>query len=89
MITPTAQRAAIARGLTGLDRCREILFWGPIGKLDPTRRMFQTQALHVMLLISVKALLDGVLARKAAPERTGDESSKRLARKKERTAADA
>jgi hypothetical protein len=33
-----------------------------------------------------------VLARKAAPERTGDESSKRLARgfgKKERTAADA
>jgi hypothetical protein len=54
--------------------------------------MFQTQALHVMLLISVKALLDGVLARKAAPERTGDESSKRLARRfgtKERTAADA
>ena len=79
-------------GTAGRDRCREILFWGPIGNLDPTRRMFQTQVLQCHASISVKALLDGVLAREAAPERTGDESSKRLARgfgKKGRAAADA
>jgi hypothetical protein len=54
--------------------------------------MFQTQVLHVILSISVRALLDGALAREAARERTGDESSKRFARgfgKKERAAADA
>jgi len=54
--------------------------------------MFQTQVLQCHASISVKALLDGVLAREAAPERTGDESSKRLARgfgKKGRAAADA
>ena len=55
--------------LVGLDRCYEILSWGPIGELDPIRRSFQLQVLHVMLSIVLKAHLDGTLAREAARDR--------------------
>ncbi|HEY1432791.1 MAG TPA: hypothetical protein VGF39_14375 [Stellaceae bacterium] len=55
--------------LLGLDRCREVLSWGPITELDPLRRSFQMQVIRVLLPIGVKALLDGSLDREAARER--------------------
>jgi hypothetical protein len=47
--------------LTGLDRCCEVLSWGPITELDPLRRSFQMQVIRVLLPIGLKALLDGSL----------------------------
>ena len=55
--------------LIGLDRCREILSWGPITERDPLRRSFQMQVMRVLLPIGIKAMLDGSLAREAARER--------------------
>jgi hypothetical protein len=55
--------------LIGLDRCYEILSWGPITGLDPLRRSFQMQVMRVLLPIGIKALLDGSLDREAARER--------------------
>ena len=55
--------------LIGLDRCHELLSWGSITELDPLRRSFQMQVLHVMLPIGIKAALDGGLDRDAARER--------------------
>jgi hypothetical protein len=55
--------------LIGLDRCREILSWGPITELDPLCRSFQWQVTRVLLSIGIKAALDGTLAREAARER--------------------
>ena len=55
--------------LIGLDRCDEILSWGPITDLDPLRLSFQMQVLRILLCIGVKAVLDGTLAREAARER--------------------
>jgi hypothetical protein len=54
--------------LIGLDRCREILSWGPITDLDPLRLSFQMQVMRILLKIGVKAQLDGTLAREAARE---------------------
>jgi len=55
--------------LLGLDRCREILSWGPITELDPLRFSFQAQVMRVLLSICIKAALDGSLEREAARER--------------------
>ena len=55
--------------LIGLDRCDEILSWGPITELDPLRLSFQVQVIRVLLKIRVKAMLDGSLEREAALER--------------------
>ena len=55
--------------LIGLDRCEEILSWGPITELDPLRLSFQMQVINVFLRISLKAALDGTLACEAARER--------------------
>ena len=54
--------------LIGLDRCREILSWGPISELDPLRLSFQVQVIRILLKIGVKAMLDGTLARETARE---------------------
>jgi hypothetical protein len=58
--------------LIGLDRCREVLSWGPVADLDPLRRSFQMQVIRILLPIGIKALLDGTLGREAARERTRD-----------------
>jgi hypothetical protein len=55
--------------LIGLDRCDEILSWGPVTELDPLRLSFQTQVMRVFLRIGLKAVLDGTLAREAVRER--------------------
>ena len=55
--------------LIGLDRCEEILSWGPITELDPLRLSFQMQVINVFLRIGLKAALDGTLACEAARER--------------------
>ena len=55
--------------LIGLDRCDEILSWGPITELDPLRLSFQMQVIRIFLRIGLKAVLDGTLAREAARER--------------------
>jgi hypothetical protein len=55
--------------LIGLDRCYEILSWGPISELDPLRQSFQWQVMRVLWSIGIKAMLDGTLAREAARER--------------------
>ena len=52
--------------LIGLDRCEEILSWGPITELDPLRLSFQMQVINVFLRIGLKAVLDGTLDREAA-----------------------
>ena len=44
--------------LIGLDRCEEILSWGPITELDPLRLSFQVQVIRVLLKIAVKAYLN-------------------------------
>jgi hypothetical protein len=58
--------------LIGLDRCEEILSWGPITELDPLRLTFQMQVMRVFLRIALKAVLDGTLAREAARGRARD-----------------
>ena len=55
--------------LIGLDRCYQILSWGPITRLDPLRRSFQMQVMRVLLPIGIKAVLDGSLDRDLARER--------------------
>jgi hypothetical protein len=55
--------------LIGLDRCHEILSWGPITELDALRRSFQWQVMRVLLPIGIKAVLDGSLDRELARER--------------------
>src|SRR5262249_45901267 len=55
--------------LIGLDRCEEIVAWGPIADLDPLRLSFQMQVMRVFLRIGLKAVLDGTLAREAVRER--------------------
>ena len=55
--------------LIGLDRCYQILSWGPITELDPLRRSMQMQVMRVLLPIGIKALLDGSLDREAQRER--------------------
>ena len=62
--------------LIGLDRCDEILSWGPITELDPVRLTFQMQVMRILLRIGLKAALDGTLTREAARERNGSASSK-------------
>jgi len=66
--------------LIGLDRCHEILSWGPIGKLDPLRRSFQWQVMRILLPISIKAVLDGSLDREVARERNRGTVLEELAR---------
>jgi hypothetical protein len=55
--------------LIGLDRCYEILSWGPITELDPLHQSFQWQAMRVLWSIGIKAMLDGSLARELARKR--------------------
>jgi hypothetical protein len=55
--------------LIGLDRCEEILSWGPTTELDPLRLTFQMQVIRIFLRIGLKAVLDGTLAREAARDR--------------------
>jgi hypothetical protein len=71
----------------GLDRCHEILSWGPITKLDPLRPSFQMQVIRVLLKIGVKAQLNGTLAREAARERNRERILEELARGCEKRAA--
>ena len=66
--------------LIGLDRCDEILSWGPITKLDPVRCSFQMQVIRVVLMIGAKALLDGTLDREAARERDRERVLEELTR---------
>jgi hypothetical protein len=54
--------------LVGMDRCYEILSWGPIAELDPLRRSMRMQVIRIVFRIGVKALLDGKLGREAARE---------------------
>src|SRR5215469_4224131 len=55
--------------LIGLDRCYEILSWGPITEIDPLRRSFQMQVMRILLPIGIKAYLDRSLDRAAGRER--------------------
>ena len=63
--------------LIGLDRCEEILSWGPITDLDPLRLSFQLQVMRVFLRIGLRAVLDGTLDREAARERILSEITRR------------
>ena len=65
--------------LIGLDRCHEILSWGPITELDPLRLSFQVQVIRVLLRIGIKAMLDGTLGREAARERDRERIIEELA----------
>jgi len=67
--------------LIGLDRCDEILSWGPITELDRLRLSFQIQVIRVLLKIGVKAMLDGTLDREAACERNREHVLAKLARR--------
>ena len=67
--------------LIGLDRCYEILLWGPITELDPLRRSMQMQVMRVLLPIGIKAVLDGSLDRDLARERNGTAVLDELGRK--------
>jgi hypothetical protein len=67
--------------LIGLDRCDEILSWGPITELDPLRLSFQMQVIRVLLKIGLKAVLDGTLDREAARERNRERLLAELARR--------
>jgi hypothetical protein len=66
--------------LIGLDRCYEILSWGPITELDPLRRSMQMQVMRVLLPIGIKAVLDGSLDRELARERNRTAVLEALAR---------
>jgi hypothetical protein len=74
--------------LIGLDRCREILSWGSITKLDPLRFSFQMQVMRILLRISLKAMLDGTLGREAARERDKERALGELIRAFEERAED-
>jgi hypothetical protein len=67
--------------LIGLDRCYQILSWGPITELDPLRRSMQMQVMRVLLPIGIKALLDGSLSRDAARERDQERVLEELMRR--------
>ena len=66
---PRSADLPLIEHLIGLDRCYEILSWGPFTALDPLRRSFQWQVMRVFLSICIKALLDGSLDREVARER--------------------
>ena len=66
--------------LIGLDRCREVLSWGPFADLDPLRRSFQMQMIRILLPIGIKAMLNGSLGREAARERNRDAILEELSR---------
>ena len=66
--------------LIGLDRCYQILSWGPITELDPLRRSMQMQIMRILLSICMKAVLDGSLDRELARERNRDAVLEALAR---------
>jgi hypothetical protein len=76
--------------LIGLDRCYEILSWGPITELDPLRSSFQWQVMRVLFPIYVKALLAGSFDREATRERNRerilDELDRKLRERPEQTA---
>ena len=55
--------------LIGLDRCSEILSWGPITELHPLRQSFQWQVMRILWRICIKAVFDGSLDREIARER--------------------
>ena len=55
--------------LIGLDRCCEILSWGPITELHPLRQSFQWQVMRILWRICIKAVLDGSLDRELARDR--------------------
>jgi hypothetical protein len=67
--------------LIGLDRCYEILSWRPITDLDPLRRSFQMQVMRILLLIGIKAVLDGSLDRELERERNTAAALEELGRK--------
>jgi hypothetical protein len=66
--------------LIGLDRCYEILSWGPIAEFDPVCRSMRMQLLRVILPIGIKALPDGKVGRDAARERDRGRRLEELAR---------
>ena len=66
--------------LIGLDRCYKIMSWGPIIELDPLRALFRWQVWRVLLMIGVKAMLDGSLDREIARERDPERRHEELAR---------
>ena len=55
--------------LIGLDRCYEILSWGPINELDPMCLSMQMQVMRILWRICIKAVLDGSLDRELARDR--------------------
>ena len=63
-----------------LDRAHEILSWR-VGELDSQRLNVLTQVLRIILMIGLKALLDGNLGRDAARERDRQRILQELARK--------
>ena len=63
-----------------LDRAHEILSWR-VGELDSQRLNVLTQVLRIILMIGLKALLDGKLGRDAARERDRQRILEELARK--------
>jgi hypothetical protein len=67
--------------LIGLDRCYEILSWGPITELDPLRISFQWQVIRLLLPIGIKAALDGSLDREVARKRERQHVLEELERK--------
>jgi hypothetical protein len=50
-----------------LDRAAEILTW-PLAELDPLRLSLKMQVMRIILMIGIKALLDGSLDREVARE---------------------
>jgi hypothetical protein len=66
--------------LIGLDRCYEILSWGPITDLDPLHRSMQMQVMRILLSIGIKAALDGSLDRDLARDRNRAAMLEELAR---------
>jgi len=67
--------ARMIEHLIGLDRCDEILSWGPITELDPLRLSFQMQVMRILLRIGITAVLDGSSAARLLASATGSASS--------------
>ena len=67
--------------LIGLDRCYNIVSWGPITELDPLRASFRWQVDRVLWSICIKATLDGPLEREIARERDRERRFEELARR--------
>jgi hypothetical protein len=65
-------------GMT-LDDIAEIMSW-PIAGLDPFRLSVRSQVLRIILMIGVRALLDGRLGREAARERDRERVLAEMAR---------